>query len=134
MRTNYSSIATFVLAALLGACGEENPDAVVPGNVLVFESRQSVQCGTRGNTPLQSAQRLTNGGIDVVRSGCGVMTGVAFAAVCGGGTGEILMHEIRRSNLDDADRLGFFPVEELRNSATGRGYEWVDCETGAMVP
>lgn len=129
------ALLALITGAGLGACGDEQAsDDAAPGNALVFESRQSVQCGSRGITAQQSAQRLINGGLDVTRSGCGVMTGVAFAAVCGGGTGEILLHEIRTANVDDADRLGFAPVEELRNPATGQGYSWVDCQTGAILP
>ena len=133
-------LLTATTCALLGACGggesAEDPlrEKVSVGDVQVFESRQSVQCGTRGLTTQQSAQKLVNGGIDVLESNCGVTTGFAYAAVCGGATGEILIHKVRRANLGDAEQLGFESVETLRNPTTGIGFANVDCDTGAPLP
>jgi hypothetical protein len=141
-----------VLIALMSACGgggdggssdtdpgnrlvgrDDSHDAG-PGDVLVYRSRQSVQCGSRGLTPAQSAQRLIDGGIDVIKSGCGSLTGVFVPAVCGGDTGDILIHEIRRENLPDAEKLGFGSAATLIKPATGEGYAWVDCETRQPLP
>jgi hypothetical protein len=144
MFSNSRSQAFFALVAAcvaglgLAGCGEES-DAPIenlrPGNLVVFEGRGRLQCDfTGGITPAQSALKLTNAGVDVLRSGCGAMTGVAFAAVCGGSSGEILLHEIRRENRDPAESLGFVPAEELTNRASGTGYAWVDCQTGATLP
>jgi hypothetical protein len=131
------------VALFLCACGGDGsspydpdrpPSQIIAGDVLVFESRQSIQCGTRGLTTQQSAQKLINGGIDVLESHCGAVTGVGFAAVCGGDTGEILIHEIRIVNLSDAERLGFRSVGTLQDPAVGSGFVKVDCQTGAPVP
>lgn len=122
-----------LLLGLMTACGgDKTQDARFP-DVLVFQSRQSIQCGSKGLTPDQGAQRLINGGIDVVRSGCGAMTNVAFPAVCGNANGEILLHEIRRENLPDAERLGLQSIETLRNPTDGAGYVWTDCDTGQVL-
>jgi hypothetical protein len=136
-----ASLLTALTCATLGACGggESADDPMkeirAPSdNVLVYESRQSLQCGTRGLTTQQSAQKLVNGGIDVLESNCGVQTGVAFVTVCGAGTGEILIHKIRQSNLEDAERLGFGPVADLVDPAAGTNYAKVDCDTGAPLP
>jgi hypothetical protein len=110
------------------------PGQVRIGNTWVYEGRQSLQCGSRGLTTQQSAQKLINGGIDVVQSACGVMTGVAFPAVCGAGTGEILLHEIRTVNLVDAEQRGFKAAATLQNPARGTDYARVDCQTGAPLP
>ena len=75
-----------------------------------------------------------NGGIDVLESNCGVNTGLAFAAVCGNGTGDILIHRIRSSNLADAEQRGFSSVDTLRGPTIGIGYAKVDCDTGAPLP
>jgi len=133
-------LLTAATCATLGACGgdsSEDPlrgEKVSSGDVLVYESRQAIQCTSRGLTTQASAQKLVNGGIDVLESNCGVNTGLVFAAVCGNGTGDILIHKIRRVNLADAEQLGFSSVDTLRNPATGIGYAKVDCDTGAPLP
>jgi len=133
-------LLTAATCAMLGACGgdsaEDMPptDRITSGEVLVFESRQAIQCDTRGLTTQQSAQKLVNGGIDVLESNCGVMTGFFFAAVCGIGNGEILIHKIRRVNLADAEQLGFSSVDTLRDPVAGTDYAKVDCDTGAPLP
>jgi len=118
----------------LGACGGEEHQGVIPGDALVYESRQAITCGTRGLTTQQSAQKLINGGIDVVRSNCGVITGIVLPAVCGIDSAEIIIHEIRSSNLRDAGQRGFHPVTELVDPAHEMGYMKVDCETRAPLP
>ena len=135
-------LLTAAACVMLGACGDESasdmsppPERLTPGfNELVFESRQSVQCGSRGLTTQQSAQKLVNGGIDVLESNCGVNTNLVFVTVCGAGTGDILIHKIRKVNLPDAERLGFSSVATLQNPTTGIGYVKVDCDTGAQLP
>jgi len=121
-------------AGLLGCDGDKAPGTVRAGDVLVYEGRQAVQCGSRGLTTGQSAQKLIDGGIDVIASNCGVVTGVAYAAVCGQATGEILIHEIRRVNVPDAEQRGFNPVTELQDPVSGVSWEKVDCETGMVLP
>lgn len=129
------------LGAGLSGCGGEGDgtdspiNRIRPGITVVFEGRGRLQCDfTGGITPAQSAMKLTGAGVDVLQSGCGVMTGVAFAAVCGGPSGEILLHEIRTVNLDTAERAGFIPAQELVSRSAGTGYAWVNCETGATLP
>jgi len=129
------------LSASLSGCGGEGDgmdspiENLRPGNAVVFEGRGRLQCDfTGGRTPQQSAMKLTGAGVDVLRSGCGVMIGVAFAAVCGGSSGDILLHEIRQENLDTAERVGFVPADELVDRRAETGYAWVNCETGATLP
>ena len=131
-------LAVCALSAGLSACGEESDtpgERLRPGNVVVFEGRGRLQCEfTGGITPEQSAMKLIREGVDVMRSGCGAMTDVAFAAVCGGPSGELVLHEIRSVNLDTAERAGFHEVEELKVPGSGQGYAWVDCATGTILP
>jgi hypothetical protein len=138
MRNLAALILSVVGVIGLVACGEDGGEAPLArartGNLLVYEGRQSVQCGTRGLTTQQSAQKLIDGGIDVIESNCGVITGVAFAAVCGGGTGEILLHEIRSVNLADAEQRGFKAASTLTDRASGVDYAKVDCQTGVALP
>ncbi|SRR5690349_22622676 len=121
-------------AGLLGCGDEKAPGTIHRGDVLVYEGRQAVQCGSRGLTTQESAQKLINGGIDVIASNCGVVTGVVYAAVCGQATGEILIHEIRRVNVPDAEQRGFNPVVELQDPVSGVSWEKVDCQTGVVLP
>lgn len=121
-----------------GGEGEEVGEPIEklrPGNMVVYEGRGRLTCAfTGGSTPQQSAMKLANAGVDVLRSGCGGVTGVVSPAVCGFPSGEILLHEIRSVNLDTADRLGFAPADNLIDRSRGTDYVWVDCQTGATLP
>lgn len=119
------------MIAVLSSCNEDGNDSA---DTVVFEARGSVQCGPPGMTPEQSALKLTSAGLEVVRSACGVITGVVHPAVCGGQDGKILLHQIRTLNLKDAEVLGFSSAAKLQDHATGRDYERVDCQTGAIIP
>jgi len=131
--------ALLALIAGLSACGDESNSPgerrLLSGNTVVFESRGRLQCDfTGGTTPELSAMKLIREGVDVMRSGCGGMTEVAFAAVCGGPSGELVLHEIRAVNLDTAERAGFRDVAELKVPGGSQGYAWVDCNAGAILP
>src|SRR5215470_4377599 len=116
MAKNAPLILLVATVAGLAACGGgDEPQGVIPGDALVYESRQAITCGTRGLTTQQSAQKLINGGIDVIQSNCGTVTGIALPAVCGIDSAEIIIHEIRRANLHDAGQRGFHPVSELQD-------------------
>ena len=141
-RTRYlhapALLAMSVLSIGLSGCGEESDtpvERVRAGNTLVFEGSGRLQCElTGGITPEQSAMKLIREGVDVLRSGCGAMTEVAFAAVCGGPNGELVLHEIRTAILETAERVGFQPVSDLKTPSGGQGYAWVDCETRKVLP
>lgn len=119
-----------VALAGAAACSSDGGSALDPGpgDTLVYESRGARQCESDGLTAEASAQKLINAGIDVLSSTCGYRTGVAFAAVCGGPTADILIHEIRIANLPDAERLGFAEVATLIDASAGTGYTAIDCE------
>src|SRR4030095_4736188 len=133
-------LLTAAICATLGACGGESTEDPLrserasSGDVLVYESRQAIQCTTRGLTTQQSAQKLVNGGIDVLESNCGVDTDLVHATLWGLGNHELILHKIRSATLADAEQRGFASVEELRNPTTGIGYAKVDCDTGAPLP
>ena len=128
--------AICVVALVLAACPDdtgtpEDPAtweaAVGPGDSLVFADRGVRQCQSDGISPEASAQILINAGMDVIRSTCGIRTGVDYPPVCGGGTVDILVHEIRSVNLSDAEQLGFQAISTLTDTAAGTSYELVDC-------
>ncbi len=119
------------IGGLLAACNEG--ESVFPAKSLVYESSGKLQCQQNGLTPQQSAARLAGAGIEVLASGCGVVTGTAFPAVCGAPTGEILLHEVPLAELEAADRLGFRTADSLRKDSD-HSYARVDCETRAILP
>ena len=122
-------LLAIAISAALSGCNEDDTN----GDTIVFEARGSTQCGPPGMSTEQSAQKLTSSGVEVVRSACGVITGVSFPAACGGPDGKILLHEIRTLNLKDAEVLGFRSAKLLTDPATGRDFERTDCNTGAII-
>lgn len=123
-------VLVIAMGASLSTCNDEGGKS---GDTVVYEGRASVQCGSSGMSPEQSAQKLTTAGVEVVQSACGVITGVSFPAVCGGPDGKILLHQIRGTNLRDAEVLGFSSAALLIDPATGRNYERANCETGKII-
>jgi hypothetical protein len=116
----------YVAVMLVVAC-TGGGDSPAPESVLIFADRGSIQCESDGISPETSAQTLITAGIDVLQSSCGIRTGVVFAAVCGGETGEIVVHEIRGVNLPTAEELGFRRTDTLVDPEAGTGFELVDC-------
>lgn len=86
------------------------PQGQVSDTLWVMESRGTRQCEGGGLTVEQSRGKLTDGGIQVVESRCGVRTDRMYPSVCGGATGDILLHRIPTGMLDAALELGFDPV------------------------
>ena len=133
LRRSGPGIAVSSMAAVLFAqCDGSDSLRLGHGDTLVFADRGAHQCQQDGMTPEVSAQRLIDAGVDVLKSYCGQRTGVAFPAVCGAPTGDILLHQIRAANLPDAERLGFQNVAQL--AAIGQGYVLVDCTTRRPLP
>ena len=95
--------------------------------VRVYEDTGEIQCEGGGVTLSENKAKLTNAGIDVIDSQCGVQTGIAVMAVCGGSTVNIHTHEIKAHNLDKAEELGFANITTLVNKESGTGYEFKPC-------
>lgn len=94
--------------------GSAPPTAPGIHEAIVFEHGPHVaQCAPPAVTRVQSAAKLTSAGVEVRRSSCGVIEGVFFPAVCGAGTGEILVHDIPATGLAAAKAAGFTSVDEL---------------------
>jgi len=134
LRMGRTAAAGFVAAALallpscfVGIVLDENEV-----NVLVYESNGSRQCEPASITPEQSARRLEAAGIEVVESSCAVLSSIAFPAVCGAPTGELLLHEIDESRVNAAQRLGFTLVTTLRLGSGEPGYTTVSCRSALL--
>jgi hypothetical protein len=118
------------LVILLGCDGCEGAIPVrllQPETVQVFISNGRTQC-VNNPVPLpQTYMLLVQGGIDVLCSECGVITGVAYSAICGAATGEIKIHRARRENVVDAERLGLRNVADIGKvpGVPGTGFQVV---------
>lgn len=126
------TIVLSVLGVALVACTEEGelppPTAPGIGEVVVYEAGPySRQCDAAFITRTQSAARLTAAGIDVRRSSCGHIEGVAYPAVCGAGTGQILLHDIPSSSLEAARAAGFEDADKLKEIGRDTGWRRDRC-------
>ncbi|QKX18710.1 hypothetical protein [Microbulbifer sp. YPW1] len=86
----------------------------------VMEARGNKQCEGGGKSLAASGAELAQNGIRVQESRCAVRTDRMYPAVCGGATGDVLMHRIPASFLDAALELGFDPAKEGQ-------YQFTDC-------
>jgi len=116
-----------VVLLLVTACSGGENTTTDPSDVLIYVDRGARQCESSGMSADESAQTLIVAGVDVLQSSCGIRTGVAYAAVCGGETGQIILHEIRAVNLPTARQLGYELASTLIDTASGTGYQSVDC-------
>ena len=84
---------------------------------LVYDTRVILQCEEATNiSPSQSAKILSDEGIDVIATSCGIKTGMVVIAMCGAPSLSIIVHEIQAENLQDAEMLGFSKVESSMTS------------------
>ena len=65
---------------------------------------------------------LITNGIDVIQSDCAYNNLMAFPSVCGADTGEILVHEIPKQNVVDAEKSGFTNTNDISDD-----YSIYDC-------
>lgn len=128
-------IAACVLSAALVACSDEDQTspAQAPGQTaevaVVYEAGPHVaQCAAPAVSLAQSTAKLTQAGIQALRSSCGGIAGVAYPAVCGAPTGEILVHNIPTASLAAAKAAGFESAETLVNTQRGTGWRRFRCE------
>jgi hypothetical protein len=123
-------ISAICLAAcvVFAGCNDDTPS---DDTAQVFRYTGKTQCANDGLTLAQTNAMLIQGGLDVLESSCGMVTGVAFPAVCGGGTPNINLHRIRKVNIPDAERLGFIDVRDIgvKPGVPGTGFQLADCPT-----
>ncbi|MCH9692309.1 MAG: hypothetical protein K0U59_09680 [Gammaproteobacteria bacterium] len=80
-------------------------------SVWVEQAKGNRQCEGGGLNLQQSAHRLITSGVKVLESRCGIHTAAAYPSVCGGATGDMLLHRIAAVHLDAALELGFNPAQ-----------------------
>jgi len=108
----------FILA--LGACTNET--------VRVYESTGERQCEESGTTLSESRAKLADAGVEVHGSQCGMRTGIAVPAVCGGPTVNIHSHQINAHDIEKAMELGFENISTLVSEERQTGYELGRCQ------
>lgn len=116
------------LSGALVACADDTP-VPIADSATVYRSAEKRQCEEGGLTSAQSIAALTGAGVHVMRSGCGMLAGVMYPAVCGGATGDIVLHEIAGADLPSATGAGYADAQGLARAGGGAGYDWIDCDT-----
>ncbi len=128
-----------MLVTVLSACSGDSSDSSDRHSVYVYDTDLFRSCDHPENETLQqSAQTLISGGVDVISSSCGQITGLAWPEVCGAPTGRINVHLIHRNNLVDAEPLGYKSVDRIGEVTTNYdagvqgevGYELIECNGG----
>lgn len=97
----------------------EEPAVQAEELVWVFQGRGNRQCEGGGTSLEQSSAKLTDSGVQVQESRCGTRTDRMYPAVCGGPTGDILLHLISMDSLDAALELGFDPADQIQYQQRG---------------
>jgi len=87
--------------------------------IWVFQARGNRQCEGGGISLEQSNAKLTGNGVEVQESRCGTRSDRMYPAVCGGPTGDILLHLISQESLDAALELGFDPADQIQYQQRG---------------
>ncbi|GLS25397.1 hypothetical protein [Marinibactrum halimedae] len=105
----------------------DDPDNDMGQKVMMYISKGVIQCEFEGYKPEETAEQLTEAGLEVTASTCGEMTGVSVPDACGSGTTQINLHEVEGVRQDDAESMGFAPVYELIDERAGTGYVEVPC-------
>lgn len=126
MRRTAKFLTSVSCAMLLAACSSNEPTTTERTGTLVFIDDGAVQCEPGSQSLQETAKILNEQGIEVLNSQCGNLTGMAFAAMCGGKTSGIHLHTITKSQLAVAAELGFASAASLANDE-GLGYEIVPC-------
>ncbi|WP_416190738.1 hypothetical protein [Neisseria sp. CCUG12390] len=99
-------LAFLCTTLLLAACAVSDSQSSQAERISVYKSDGSRQCGSGSGV---SAQEMLSelDGIKVYAARADVLHGVAFPAVCGGGTPNINVYVIDSKNLKKAQQRGF---------------------------
>ena len=101
-----STAITLWALTLLAACAAA-PDK--NASIDVYKHDGSRQCEGEGMSPQDMQSQL--GGIKVYAARKGQLQGVAFPAVCGGGTPHINVYTIDASQREQAEQRGFAVIQ-----------------------
>lgn len=105
--------------------GDDLLNDIIDDTTDVYIAKGNTQCNDDGLTLAETTSYLTDANIDITESQCGVIEGVAFASVCGGGTADIYVHTIKTSDLINATNIGFTETSLLTPQSLT--YSTIDC-------
>ena len=121
MKPIYLMLSLFII---ISGCHNAEPKPEISGELEVYISTGELQCQDTGQPISTTKRSLLDAGIDVKAESCGYLTGMMYASVCGGGTANIHIFTIDKSNAPLAKSLGFTLGNNL---ATQSNYEKINC-------
>lgn len=130
------SLLPIFLPIYLASCGGNNSDNHSE-LVTVYDSRLLINCNFEGNMTIdESAEELSELGVDVYSSSCAHLTNIVFTESCADLSGELFVHRIRAENLTDLESSHYINIDELERYSfperyaigdDGVGYELHAC-------
>lgn len=105
--------------------GDDLLNTIIDNGVEIYIAKGNTQCNDDGLTIEETATYLTDAGIGVSESQCGVLEGISYNAVCGGATPDIYIHTINILDIPKAENLGFIDPSILITDKIS--YTVVDC-------
>lgn len=121
MKPIYLMLSLFII---ISGCHKAEPKLEVSGELEVYISTGELQCQDTGQPISTTKRSLLDAGIGIKAESCGYLTDMMYASVCGGGTGNIHIFTIDKSNAPLAESLGFTLGN---NSTTQSNYDRTEC-------
>jgi hypothetical protein len=118
MNMNLKFMSIIVLASLMG-CNHDDESTSLD----VYISNGQLQCRDNAIPVATTEAYLTDAGIAVTNSSCGIING-AYSAVCDSDAGKIHVYTIAKTELYNAENLGFTETTKI-----DAGYTPVECDT-----
>jgi len=106
-------IVLIMITLIVISCDKTETSSTQSKTITVYISSGAIQCESTGRTPSETAQVLKNNGVNVSKTTCGYIAGLAIAAQCGIGDSNINIHEIQDKNIQTARSLGYETTESL---------------------
>lgn len=120
-------ITLVLLTILLSACGGEDSSSSTTHDAKVYTFTGQTQCNNDGKTKDEAMMSLIENGIDVLQTECGHQSGVLTSDVCGGSTSYFYAFTIRSVNLEHAEEINYFSLDNLVDEENGVDYQLYEC-------
>lgn len=116
------SVAMFVFLFGCNASSEKSDNKMTD---LIYIDKESTQCNQNGLSLSDTFSQLTNEGISIKSSQCGILTGIAVTSMCGADDLQINIHKINHGDTKKSLKLGFKLISDLDKK--GMGYKITKC-------